>query len=225
MDANPAPSFLANRKGAIPPRKARRSAGSHTPPPSWGLARSSVPVNPYGYTGREWEQTNTYYYRARFYLPYIGQFYSIDPLWQDFKYADNSPLYKSDPFGLNPGPIDPDTLHRPTSRYSPGPDEPPPVFPIMVPDCKNVGPDWHLVFWDSMRDINAYARAHSLFWHMQNWSARAIGRFKADFEGVCKRGASSTRERYPYCPPLAQGVVACSCCEKTCPNRQPPPAD
>jgi RHS repeat-associated protein len=57
--------------------------------------------NPYGYTGREWESTESYYYRARMYTPGAGRFMSRDPIldlsW--YPYVRNTPLVFVDPMG------------------------------------------------------------------------------------------------------------------------------
>lgn len=51
---------------------------------AWGEATNwpspASDLNPYGYTGREWESPSVYYYRNRFYRPDIGRFLSVDPL-------------------------------------------------------------------------------------------------------------------------------------------------
>ncbi len=64
-------------------------------------------VQPYTYTGREYdEESGLYYYRARYYDPKIGRFISEDPIGLDggdvnlFGYVGNSPVNKIDPFGL-----------------------------------------------------------------------------------------------------------------------------
>ena len=123
MDANPAPVFLANRKAASPQRNARFPVWSHTPFPSWGAGSRcltqgawgeatnwpnlSTDGNPYGYTGREWEQTNNYYYRNRFYKQDIGRFISRDPIGgmphlpnDYYKYVRSNPIRFVDPLGL-----------------------------------------------------------------------------------------------------------------------------
>lgn len=67
-------------------------------------------VNPFRYTGREFDtETSMYYYRARYYDPAIGRFMSEDPI--DFlggsnfyRYANNGPAVIADPTGLWPWP-------------------------------------------------------------------------------------------------------------------------
>jgi len=63
-------------------------------------------VNPYRYTGREWDaETGLYYYRARYYDPQTGRFINEDPIgWvagpNGYAYVANNPLYFTDPEGL-----------------------------------------------------------------------------------------------------------------------------
>jgi RHS repeat-associated protein len=60
------------------------------------------------YTGRELDsETGLYYYRARYYDPYIGRFLSEDPIGvrdgsNKYLYARNNPAGFTDPFGLAP---------------------------------------------------------------------------------------------------------------------------
>jgi len=62
--------------------------------------------NPYGYTGRELDTEELYYYRARYYDPTLQRFLGEDPIkfnGQDFnfyRYVWNSPIKWSDPWGL-----------------------------------------------------------------------------------------------------------------------------
>jgi len=63
-------------------------------------------TNPYMFTGRRFDiETGLYYYRARYYNPYIGRFLQTDPIgygdginW--YAYCGNNPLNATDPFGL-----------------------------------------------------------------------------------------------------------------------------
>jgi RHS repeat-associated protein len=71
-------------------------------------ASSGSLTNPFQYTGREFDpETGLYYYRARYYDPSIGRFWSEDPLGvaegQDFyAYANNDVTGFRDPLGLAP---------------------------------------------------------------------------------------------------------------------------
>ncbi len=65
--------------------------------------------NPYFFTGRRYDdETGLYYYRARYYDPYIGRFLQTDPIrYEDgsnlYTYCYNNPLYWIDPWGLKAG--------------------------------------------------------------------------------------------------------------------------
>src|SRR5262249_1173657 len=67
-------------------------------------------INPFQYTGREFDSdTSLYYYRARYYDPEVGRFISEDPIGVEgginlFAYTDNSPVRWADPFGLQAKP-------------------------------------------------------------------------------------------------------------------------
>jgi RHS repeat-associated protein len=69
-------------------------------------ASNGVIVNPFQYVTREFDQeTNIYYYRARYYDPSLGRFISEDPIGfgggtHFYKYAANNPVLFDDPFGL-----------------------------------------------------------------------------------------------------------------------------
>jgi len=55
-------------------------------------------ANPYMYTGRRFDyETGLYYYRARYYNPYIGRFLQTDPIGYDdginwYLYCKNNPI-------------------------------------------------------------------------------------------------------------------------------------
>ena len=66
----------------------------------------SLPLQPYGWKGREWiPGPNIYYNRARFYDPVLGRFMSQDPLgyeggdWNLYSFAWNNPKNWFDPTG------------------------------------------------------------------------------------------------------------------------------
>jgi len=62
--------------------------------------------NPYLFTGRRFDrETGLYYYRARYYNPYIGRFLQTDPVGYSaginlYSYCGNNPLGRVDPLGL-----------------------------------------------------------------------------------------------------------------------------
>jgi RHS repeat-associated protein len=62
--------------------------------------------NPYGYTGREFDCDELYYYRARYYDPTIQKFLSSDPIeflsgdFNFYRYVGNDPVNYVDPSGL-----------------------------------------------------------------------------------------------------------------------------
>jgi len=68
----------------------------------------SLPLQPYGWKGREWiPGPNIYYNRARFYDPVLGRFMSQDPLgyeggdWNFYSFAWSNPKNWNDPSGLD----------------------------------------------------------------------------------------------------------------------------
>jgi RHS repeat-associated protein len=72
----------------------------------WGrqLALSGTITNAFGYTGREFNEDGTYYYRARYYDPHIGRFTSEDPahyVGELYAYVANAPVARRDPSGLD----------------------------------------------------------------------------------------------------------------------------
>jgi len=77
---------------------------------SFGNVTSSTGsfVQPFRYTGREWDgETGLYYYRARYYDPQIGRFLSEDPIGfhggsNFYAYVGNNPTNRIDPLGLRP---------------------------------------------------------------------------------------------------------------------------
>jgi len=69
--------------------------------------------NPFMFTGRQFDiETGLYYYRARYYNPYLGRFLQTDPVgYEDginwYRYCRNNPLVYTDPSGLCVDPCDP----------------------------------------------------------------------------------------------------------------------
>ncbi|MCP4541745.1 MAG: hypothetical protein GY832_31825 [Chloroflexi bacterium] len=81
----------------------------------YGLTRYDSNANGvlYRFTGKELDETNLYYYEARYYAPKVGLFLSVDPLYvenqkvklekpsilQLYAYVDNNPIKLIDPTG------------------------------------------------------------------------------------------------------------------------------
>ena len=64
-------------------------------------------IQPYTYTGREYDQESRfYYYRARYYDARAGRFISQDPIGLKggdlnyYRYVGNNPVNRVDPWGL-----------------------------------------------------------------------------------------------------------------------------
>jgi RHS repeat-associated protein len=85
--------------------------------PYFSDVRGSVPVvsdrsftlSPFAFTGREWDpEIQLYYYRARYYDPYLGRFIQPDPIGFHggdtnlYAYVGNNPVLRIDPFGTGP---------------------------------------------------------------------------------------------------------------------------
>jgi RHS repeat-associated protein len=76
---------------------------------AYGIPDSNSEVgNTYLFAGREYDsEFESYYYRARYYDPILGRFYSTDPVGFTgnnnlYSFVNNNPINKSDPFGLQP---------------------------------------------------------------------------------------------------------------------------
>ena len=65
-------------------------------------------LNPYGYTGRETDMHDLYYYRARYYDPSTQRFINLDPIrlasgdFNFYRYVGNDPVNFVDPSGNSP---------------------------------------------------------------------------------------------------------------------------
>jgi RHS repeat-associated protein len=70
--------------------------------------KEEVTLNPYGYTGRETDMDDLYYYRARYYDPQTQRFLSRDPIefqagdFNFYRYVGNDCVNFRDPSGLDP---------------------------------------------------------------------------------------------------------------------------
>jgi len=70
------------------------------------VAQNGSLINPYTYTGREFDsESDLYYYRARYYDASIGRFINEDPIGlvgglNLFNYVENNPIIFADPSGL-----------------------------------------------------------------------------------------------------------------------------
>jgi RHS repeat-associated protein len=78
---------------------------------AWGrqVGTSGTSTNAFGYTGREFNEDGTYYYRARYYDPRIGRFTAEDPAYyvgELYAYVDGAPVAQRDPSGLGSGKCD-----------------------------------------------------------------------------------------------------------------------
>ena len=66
---------------------------------------SAVTGNPFAYTGREYDDDDLYYYRARYYDPHTQRFISQDPIefaagdYNFYRYVFNDPVNLTDPSG------------------------------------------------------------------------------------------------------------------------------
>lgn len=76
------------------------------------LSTTGTFIQPFRYTGREWDsETGLYYYRARYYDPVIGRFLSEDPIhfhggMNFYSYVLDNPTNLSDPFGKQTNSVD-----------------------------------------------------------------------------------------------------------------------
>ncbi|MDF1880493.1 DUF4150 domain-containing protein [Sulfurimonas sp. MAG313] len=68
--------------------------------------KTAQTYNPYGYTAREMDSADLYYYRARYYDPTTQRFLSEDPIefmsgdFNWYRYVNNNPVNYTDPTGL-----------------------------------------------------------------------------------------------------------------------------
>ena len=94
-------SSLSNSAGALANTYTYDSFGKLT-------ASTGTLVNPFQYTGREFDsETGAYYYRARYYDQNVGRFLNEDPFRfgggiDFYSYVRNSPPSLKDPYGLEP---------------------------------------------------------------------------------------------------------------------------
>lgn len=72
------------------------------------LLEGSVDDSPFGYTGREMDAEDLYFYRTRYYDPTIQRFLSRDPIGfvggvNQYAYVEGNPINNADPLGLQRG--------------------------------------------------------------------------------------------------------------------------
>ncbi len=90
---------LSNSAGALVNTYTYDSFGKLT-------ASTGTLVNPFQYTGREFDpETGSYYYRARYYDPNVGRFKNEDPIRfrggiNFYGYVGNNPINRTDPDGM-----------------------------------------------------------------------------------------------------------------------------
>ena len=104
LDGLSSVTSLSNTAGAVTQTYTYDSFGKTT-------ASSGSLVNPFQYTGREFDaESRLYYYRARYYDPATGRFLSEDLIrWSSgtvdfYSYVQNDPTNLIDPFGLSAAP-------------------------------------------------------------------------------------------------------------------------
>jgi RHS repeat-associated protein len=76
--------------------------------PYGNVTMTGSSVNPYQFTGREYDATGLYYYRARYYSPLFQRFISEDPFgfqggFNFYQYVGNQPVTRTDPSGHGVG--------------------------------------------------------------------------------------------------------------------------
>jgi RHS repeat-associated protein len=90
---------LSNGAGAVTETYTYDTYGKPT-------ASTGVLVNPFQYTGREFDsETGIYYYRARYFDPSVGRFLNQDPIrfgggTNFYAYTQNRPADLTDPWGF-----------------------------------------------------------------------------------------------------------------------------
>lgn len=93
---------LVDGDGRLAARYSYEPFGAHAGDPD---ADGVATANPFGFTGRERDETGLYFYRARYYQPDTGRFISEDPLGfaagdpNLYAYVANSPTNHTDPTG------------------------------------------------------------------------------------------------------------------------------
>ncbi len=122
----------------------------------FGEVSASDPNHPnrFLFTGREFDsETGLYYYRARYYNPYIGRFLQTDPIGYEgalnlYQYCLNNPIIYLDPFGLDywsrppsagpnevNGPNDSNDYNTPSVPPAPPAPPAPPIEPAFESSC------------------------------------------------------------------------------------------
>jgi len=150
----------------------------------------NLTLNPYGYTGREMDAHDLYYYRARYYDPNTQRFLSLDPIgfeagdFNFYRYVGNDPINFVDPSGL--------INHRGGHGHNRKGYTPSIASEILNP---NMGEEFSKIFnMDTMKDDIKASREQ-----MKNVANTTVD--------VCKTAYSDYRRVQEYSPWYAKGIL------------------
>jgi RHS repeat-associated protein len=113
VDAGVAAYYVADHLGSIVQVTDASAVTLTRQYDAWGNPLQGGSTSGYAFTGREWDsETGLYYYRARYYDPKVGRFFSEDPIGLDgganfYIYVGGNPVGLGDPFGLVTSPPSP----------------------------------------------------------------------------------------------------------------------